>query len=220
MSGQTSRFARRRCLTLLAAAAVMLLTSRAPGQVAAVEYSSSQVGLALGVSWVAGYQFRTTAPVFVTHLGAVLEPQTGVPSTSAEVGLWDDAGVLLLSTTVANTDPRTGHFRYHPVQSTAFAAGQTYTVAGLYAPNATVESTVFSQMTAPEVTYLAPRSRMTTGLAFPTSDVNGGLGNGKYGGSFLLVPVPEPGSLALTALAGVAVADYGRQYKPAFSARS
>ena len=58
-----------------------------------------------------GYTFTTTVPYNINALGVWFD---GL-GFSHQVGLWDSAGNLLVSTTVLPTDTVFGHFQYDPV---------------------------------------------------------------------------------------------------------
>lgn len=183
----------------------------------AVEYTSANSAGVSFIGFVAGYEFVANAGIMVTQLGALLEPETFggfyEASTAVEVGLWDSAGTLLVSTTVFNTDPLTGHFHYRPVFPVPLGVGAHYTVAGLYGVNKGFQPSVDGLVTAPEITYLAARGTTTNILIQPTmSDpFFDQLGpDGYYGGNFQFQPVvvPEPSSLTLCLLALVSWSGY------------
>jgi hypothetical protein len=92
----------------------------------AVECSVPGISASDSRGTVAGYAFVTNAPITFTQLGAVLKAQhIDAGSSSVQVGLWDSMGNLLVSTTVLDTDPKVGHFYYHPVIPTRLASGQS-----------------------------------------------------------------------------------------------
>jgi hypothetical protein len=200
-------------MRLLSVATIWTLTvwgtAPAAAQVAAVEYSSASSESRGANTWMAGWEFNTTAPVFVTHLAAVLEPSFGTPSASVEVGLWDATGALVLSATVDTNDPKIGHFHYHATAPVSLALGAHYTVAGLY--GSTVDYQPVNRTNGPGVQYNGSRSALATSLTYPPSDLDGGFGGGKFGASFGVAAVPEPSTLALAGIAAGGLACFRRR---------
>lgn len=147
-----------------------------------------------------GLGFYTFAPITITQLGAI-DVGGGGLSSATPVGLWDDAGNLLSSTSVpAGTGPvSVGGFRYAPITPVALAAETVYWV-GMLSTNTSSISQV-TPKTAPELTllngglYTFTRSGRT--LQFPKDNIQFGT---IAGANFQFV-VPEPASLSLLALA-------------------
>ena len=189
---------------LLAALALFGICAAGPGraQTPAIEFTDVNFAGSSG-SCVAGYEFTTTGAVIVTDLGYVADipPAFSIPGPpSAEVGLWDSAGNLLVSTTVTNADLLVGHFRYKTVADTMLASGQNYTVASLIAARMGFDFNVTGRTTPPEISYVAPRWKLSAALDRPTTNDFFAGGNGQFGGSFrfkLAQAVPEPSALAM-----------------------
>ncbi|HEY1379429.1 MAG TPA: hypothetical protein VGF55_21685 [Gemmataceae bacterium] len=113
----------------------------------------------------------------------------------------DPAGGTSSSVTVTTADPVSGHFHYHPIAPVTLAVGQHFTVAGLHPGSGFVDLSVRGQVTAAGIHHDGPRSVLATALTCPPSDLDGGFGGGKFGGSLEVVPVPEPSALARVGLA-------------------
>jgi hypothetical protein len=146
-------------------------------QDAAVNFTTTTNASQFGVSFVVGFEFTVSAPITVTALGALLRdaplnPVFGELPTSMQVGLWDnEQELLLVSATVVETDPLTGHFNYAPVKATALTPGVHYTVAGLVAAGQSVLSDVPDLATGPGVTYAGTKTLVSNALALPSNDV-------------------------------------------------
>jgi hypothetical protein len=145
-------------------------------QTAAIEFTNTTNASKFGVGVVVGQQFSVNAPINVTALGAVLgdapvKPIFGALPASMQVGLWDNTGKLLVSTTVTQTNPLTGHFNYAPVQSTTLTPGVHYTIAGLVGSGQSVLSNVPGLATGPGITFSGPRTLVSNALTLPASDV-------------------------------------------------
>jgi Domain of unknown function (DUF4082)/PEP-CTERM motif len=77
-----------------------------------------------------GFTFTTNSAISVTHLGYFDNEGDGF-LTDHEVGIFDTAGTLLVSTLLSAGigDTLTGHFRYKSINPFALAAGQSYVIA-------------------------------------------------------------------------------------------
>jgi hypothetical protein len=154
----------------------------------------------------AGYAFSLNTPVLVTDLGMYDFLGDGFSVSSHAVGIWDSSGVLLASVTVSSTSVLADSFRYAALGAPLLLVpGQTYIVGAaigseIYQFNTT--NTVFN----PAINYLGNRSNNNgSALAFPnlyiaSDDV------GIFGGSFRLLPVPEPSAFALLSVAALLAA--------------
>ncbi len=92
-------------------------------------------------SYVLGIRFTPNSDVAVTALGYFDNEAYGAKYsgllTSHDVGIFDDAGALLISATVdaGNSDPLAGYFRYKSVAPLIIRAGHEYTMAGVTVGN-------------------------------------------------------------------------------------
>lgn len=160
------------------------------------------------VPGTAGYTFQTKEIITVTALGAfsyVLSNQTPVT-----VGLWNDSGVLLGSASVALTNAlSTALAHYSSITPVALSPEQTYHI-GAFSPNGALATGV-SLPTDGGFLYLAPElilrgsaSSSSEGLAFPAEE-EGANGAAYVAPNFLFQPIPEPSTLALAAMGGIAL---------------
>src|SRR5437870_11027889 len=93
----------------------------------AVEYTTA-FSEYFGAPSTVGYQFSTNVPFTIDALAYWYSGYSEVISDH-QVGLWDSAGNLLVSTTVLNTDPVQGHFQFHSIPTYSLAPG-AYTLGG------------------------------------------------------------------------------------------
>jgi hypothetical protein len=170
-----------------------------PSFTPAVEYATSERG-GFQLSTV-GYQFSTSVPFTVNAL-AYWDDGLG---NNHQVGLWDSAGNLLVSTTVLNTDPIQGHFQFHSIPTYSLAPG-AYTIGGeLHEdfPGAGAYQLTHGAVTVPGFSWTQAVFDIQPGLHNPTISYGNGAGeNGFLGPNFA---VPESSTLILLAagLAGI-----------------
>jgi hypothetical protein len=180
----------------------------------AVEFSGITQDINNGGQFSLGFEFFTTNPIQVSSLGWFDDSTFGGAglSQSHPVGIFNAGGTLLTSTTVAPTDPLTGHFRYHAVSPVNLAAGQHYFIVGV---SGSVDKFTFDTVgltVNPSIAFLQDAFISSSTLAFPNSSdgITEAQGGGFFGPDFLLTPlltpVPEPATLTLFGLAGLALA--------------
>lgn len=142
-----------------------------------------------------GYSFSTSITFNVTALGAW---DDGL-GNNRQVGIWDSAGNLLVSTTVLGTDPVTGHFQYDPV-SYALAPG-SYVIGAEFLANSVgnqFPANASGITSLPGYTYGTDKQLFGTGLNFPTVDTFGSYGaNGILWADFAVGSTPEPSTFLL-----------------------
>jgi hypothetical protein len=183
---------------------IVSFTATVPGNI----YNSS-------FSWTLGYEFIVTSPITVSGLSAfTLNPGAGL-NENTPVGLWDSSQTLLASATVqaGTTDPLTtdGFFRYASIAPLTLQPG-TYIVGAEYQAGVdsyTWDTTGFTTLTG--VSFVQDRYNQGATLAFPGSTV-GTYQNGFFGGN-VVVSVPEPTTLALAGLGGLAALVAIRRWK-------
>lgn len=108
-----------------------------------------------------GWRFSLNSPILVSGLGVFDSGQDGLKD-SHDVGIFDAAGVLLASATVASGQfsPLTEQFRYAPV-SVLLTPGQTYDIGAVWGPNSdellfgAATNPTLGFVTAPEVNWLS-----------------------------------------------------------------
>jgi hypothetical protein len=169
---------------------------RPPMSAPAVEFTSTSNASQAGVSLVLGYQFTVRQPVTLTSLGAILQgsstsPVFGALPVSMPVALWDDTQHLLVSVTISNSDPVTGHFNYTPVAKTLLLPGVSYTIAGLVPPGRSALSDVPGITPGSAIVFGGAKSFVSKTLAFPEGDALG-LRQNYFGASFTYTGAREP----------------------------
>jgi len=157
-----------------------------------------------------GWSFSTNTAVTVTALGffddSTLNPPGPGLSQPHDVGIYDSSGNLLVSTTVLQTDPLIGHFRYDTITPYILPAGLTFTIAAETGnDNYTWDTTGFTVDAS--INFVQDEFVLSSSLAFPTESagITGDQGGAWFGPDFTIgaSAVPEPGSLTLAGL-GVA----------------
>lgn len=152
-----------------------------------------------------GWAFSSSADINVTSLGWFDYAGDGL-FDSHLIGVWDSAGNLLMTGTVAAgaADPLLAGFRYTSALSgmTVLAAG-SYVVAGLSTePDRTWRLVDEAAVTmGPEITYIEDRTSGT--MVFEYADFHQGFDVGYFGANFqyeLATDVPEPAALPLSLL--------------------
>jgi hypothetical protein len=215
-----------RCLLAISAAAVGLFLGAGTAPARA---DNPAMGLATGTSGfntdfqTLGWLFTTNSPVTVDALGYFDFGGDGL-AVPHEVGIFDSAGNLLTSATVAPgvADPLIDGFRYVSISPYNLPAGQTFTIGG--AADRSINSSGFD-LWLRDVTSLTSDPSITipsnAGRFIPTADAHAhfptmdGESNVFAGPNFLIGPapssVPEPNSLALLVTGGLPLLGFLRR---------
>ena len=200
-----------RCVVAYAAALPSLLfpAATAVAQVPALTFSGELLSPAALTS-TRGYVFNVTVVegVAATHLSVYDDGGNGL-AEAHPVGLWNTSGVLLASATVPSgtTAPldASGKFRAVDIPDVLLPQGSNYAVGALFLADSGDKQAFnwTSSATAPGISFVEGRFDSQGGavLTFPIEPIAVGL----PGGSFDVVPVPEP-SLPLLAVAACGVA--------------
>jgi hypothetical protein len=190
MSGRTSIYL-----------AVLLTAVVVPLQADTIALSLVASNLAVYAPITAGWQFLANDAITISALGVYDYESNGFVSSPHPVGLWDDAGNLLASTTVSSSDTLIGGFRFSDIVDVSLTAGSHYRIGAQMLSDVTADARHAggSITTDPRITYELDRFTYGAGLQFPTTP---GLTKGYFGGNFLIADapptiVPEPSSLAL-----------------------
>ncbi len=195
--------------------------ARASFQVYIPSYNNATPGI-LGTNGgrVVGQSFTATTSVTLNSLGFIdlnnTNPVGGGSSDgllgSYQVGIWNATTEQLLASTTVTTDSTLiNGFRYSPIPATTLSAGEHFVIGALLPANlqdyylintVSVDSSQFSGPGFPSVQL------GVTSLVFPTgsSPDMGGEAVGIVNASDAIVaPVPEPTSVALVSLGGLAL---------------
>lgn len=178
-------------------------------------------GLNISTSQTLGWKFSTSEIIAVTSLGIFDDGGNGLINDHA-VGIYDTAGLLLVSTTVTAGvgEPLANGFRYQSITPFVLNPG-TYFLGGFMPGNpgggtdkALGAANNFTP--APWITYLNPPGGLFGNSTLALSDpdplhggsVGGFLNPGYFGPNFMSEVVPEPGTMLLlgSGLIGIAAA--------------
>lgn len=206
---------------LLLAAPLLLATSALAMPIPAVSVANDGSSLNAQTQ-TQGWEFRATAPIYVTALGIFDGGDDGLADPHA-VGLWSASANLLASLTVPEgaRTAKVGNFRYVDLAAPVLlSAGQHYVIGALYPGiqgGGTLDpdpddqdvfigiSSITPRTFVPEIKFVDPRigTQQTSGLLFPTVQSLSGF-DAILGPGFLFEAVrqlPEPPTLALVAVA-------------------
>lgn len=108
-----------------------------------------------------GWKFSLNSPILVSGLGVFDSGQDGLKD-SHEVGIFNAAGVLLASATVASgqANPLEAQFRYAPA-SVLLTPGQSYLIGAVWGPSSdellmgSATNPTLNFVTAPEINWLS-----------------------------------------------------------------
>lgn len=157
-----------------------------------------------------GFRFKTNQDLYLSALGFIDVRDPGL-NAAHEVGIWDNTGNLIASTTVAAGEvaPLIGGFRYSQIPALSLLAGEIYTIAAISFGDVMLSNP--TRIGASEITLLDPDrnvyapSASAVGLTFP--DRLGGPESAIANFLFSVSPpspditsAPEPNSLAIILL--------------------
>jgi hypothetical protein len=193
-------------LTLLIASSA----SAVRADLTAIPYSGTGAGTNTHNATL-GWKFRANANIQITKMGMYdvdwyYAPDPGL-FYSHDIGLWDASGTLLFSTMIVPTDPKTGRFFFHDLDTPyALTTGQEYVIGvqlrHLYGASGDDaycwETNPATVPTAPEITWLEERMASSTSLTYPNTSNYGAVW---FGPNFQFVP--EPMTLGLLAFGGL-----------------
>lgn len=146
-----------------------------------------------------GWVFTTNHSIKVTQLGLFDDSLNGLVD-SYQIGIFDAAGNLLGSTTIANgtTDPLINQFRYAPLASAiTVAAGQQYEIGALVLTGddpPVFPGNAMNFSANPAINFVESSFALGGTLSAPLNSVT--TQPGYFGPNFTFV-TPEPGTLVL-----------------------
>ena len=177
-----------------------------------MDFTGGNVGISSN-TFTYGYSITTSMTLNVTGLGVLDFGNDGL-TASHQVGLWNSAGALLASTTVAAgtgadqnivSTSGAGSFRVNNITPFSLTAG-TYTLGAVFGNNADAIATSATAAPASRVTFGGALVGFS-GFSRPTTSAPAAVNAGYFGPTFVIgsaaPAVPEPGSIAI--LVGMSV---------------
>lgn len=201
----------RTCLWVAVVAAMMCLASVANAGVMAISSIDAASGVTTSPAgigdWVTGWSFAPTEDVKVTALGVLDYDNNGTLAHDTVVGIWRQSdGVEVIRADVAANGPLSGKFVWGtPASQVTLQANTNYVIAfRLYAGLG--EQYTYgnsSVIMAPEITYIDSAGETAPEFVMPSSYP--GNGYGFIGPNFEYEVVPEPATMSLISLGGLAI---------------
>jgi len=194
-----------RVLRLMMAACLVLgAATTSHASTIGLDVTSNTQVFSPGVFHNIGWQFSVSAPITIDGLGIFDVDPAGL-GEAHQVGLWNNSGTLLASTTVTSGSTfvssvsSAGDWLFQSIAPVVIVPGN-YVVGGFYAT--TVDSVMANATitTVPQISFLA--SRASTEVAFAEPGVYGLVEPGVFGGNIRVqtpAAIPEPGSMLLLA---------------------
>jgi len=181
------------------------------GMITALDFENVNSSWTTG-SWNLGWEFSLSSDINVTELG-ILDIDGDGFSGDYQVGIFDDLGALLASTTInSGSSLSSDNFRYGTISQLFLSSGNNYKISAfvgneLYTDNFSVSSFLL----APELTFV--NSWYTDSSSFANPTTSGGSSQFWFGANFKydVVNVPEPSTLAIFALGVLGLAS--RRFK-------
>lgn len=160
----------------------------------------SSAGLVGYVDGTAGWSFEPLTDISVTSLGCFDYVLTSNNQLPLSVGLWNQSGTLLTSTTVTSSDPLFNQSRYQSITPVTLMAGQTYYLGAYSSAGSIVFDAETSSLggfatTSPQI-QLGMAALSTNGFSFPNT-LQGDPGSALLAPNFQFSSVPEPSMAAL-----------------------
>ena len=165
--------------------------------------SFSSTYTSTGENYTFGWAFSTTTNISLTALGYFDNGEDGFV-TSHDVGVWNSAGALVASATVAagTSSALDGHFRYASIAPITLAAGH-YRIGGVHIGDSSGNGDWYGYdptnvAYGPEIKYEGYRFEPTNGSTTLTDPTYAGKDSGYFGGNFkyTMSEVPTPSSVA------------------------
>ena len=211
LSSRCRQFRNELKTCLLAAAAVLFANPEVLADQAMSADPDGPAAFLLGPGRTAGWKFKVNLPIEVTHLG-LYDWQANGFQLSYPVGMWNEGGSLIASTTIASGtgSPYLDGFRYQAVQGLPpiLTPGQIYTV-GYFASGVAPNDHMLHLNGSHDLNKLLEQvggGYVSSGagqLMMPDASFQGF--EQWIGPGFLFNVVPGPGAFALVAMAGTMV---------------
>ncbi len=199
-------FKRLSCLASLLFLVIGLLSGHTFGQSTPALIDWTGEVAVQTVTGTLGWVFTTNEPIIVTHLGVFDGGGDGLNESHA-IGLWRVVDTELVTTTVPSGTAATleDDYRYVPISGVILDAGQTFVIGAHFTGfQEEIRHPTTSYATDPAITWVEGRNTGFAGgaLTVPTI-VNPAPGT--FAMNFKFVPVPEPSSIAMLVMGGLAL---------------
>jgi len=197
--------------SLMVVAALVFLPATSHASTLGLDVTSNTQIFAPGVFHNIGWQLSVSSTITIDGLGLFDVDPAGLTETH-QVGIWDNSGTLLASTTVTSGSTfvtsvsGAGDWLFNSITPLVLAPG-TYVVSGFYATSADSVMANATIVTDPRISFLA--SRASTEGAFAEAGVYGLVEPGVFGANLRVqapVVTPEPTSMFLLGSGIVALA--------------
>jgi hypothetical protein len=162
--------------------------------------------------WAAGWEFTVDESIQVTSLGKFDYENNGIVGTGVALYNRTDGGTKLVEASLAAASSESsGDYTayYTPITPLTLTPGNTYTIVAVQ--DGPTEAIFWANNTATygaQITYVRGIAQSGASLPATFTSNSPALGlptHGYFGGTFKYGPVPEPTSLALLGLGGLAM---------------
>lgn len=201
----------RTCLLAIVVAASMCLTSVASADVMAVSNVDRNTGVSpTANNFMLGWSFTPTQDVKVTALGVFDRDNNNVLAGDTDVKIWRQSdATLITSAAVTTSAPISGEFFWATLATqdqATLQANTTYVIACRTYPGSERYMYNSSATMASEITYVTTEGQSGTDWTnMPADPVQQGWVMGFFGPNFKYEVVPEPMTMSLLSLGGLAM---------------
>jgi hypothetical protein len=186
----------------------------AQGQITALQGWTGGINFNWGATtgYTFGWQFQVNQDIEVNSLGVDDLGSGGdsSDSTSRQVAIWTDSGILLAAATVSLPGQVSDTFVWGTLDTPLDLSAGTYRIGAFY-PGPATDTFIYTATSvtmAPEITYINSAASDDMGFSFP--NYTNWYPDAFFGPNFQYTTVPEPSMLALVGLGGLALAAWRR----------
>ena len=203
---------RKMTIATILGALLMVSTAQAL-PIPAVTFNNTVSSTFVSVAETVGWKFSVTSPTMVGALGA-FDSGLGGLINSHSIGIWNSAGTLITSATVASgtANPLLNQFRYVTIVPVILGVG-TYTIGATWGTGSASDDYIANTTnfhTAAGINYLGSEYIQAGSLTMPTTPATF-FTNGMFGPNFEIVP--EPTTLVLIGAGLFAMAVFSKRLR-------